>query len=273
MNKAHYLKHLDIPSYIQRKRSSHIPVHNLPSILIGSGDVVGATSAVYKQYISEAATTHIFNGDEYISTPASTQAAPAPSNKPHLHIAHDTDWTTWTKNMQQCRACSLATQRKNVVIERGIAPAVCMLIGEAPGEQEDQLGMPFIGRAGSLLDAILHRMGLSQDVYICNTVKCRPPNNRAPLTEELHACQGFLRAQHAHVQPKLVVALGRVAAQHLLQSQAPLHTLREQMWTWQETPLIVTYHPAYLLRQPQEKAKAWQDWQKIHRFLHPPTLC
>jgi DNA polymerase len=148
----------------------------------------------------------------------------------------------------------------------GARQADWMVVGEAPGEQEDLRGEPFVGPAGQLLDAMLRAVGLSRQVdagaggvYIANVLKCRPPGNRNPQPEEVAQCQPFLERQVALVQPKIILAMGRFAVQSLLQSQEPIGRLRGQVHRWQGVPVIVTYHPAYLLRNLPDKAKAWAD--------------
>ena len=141
-----------------------------------------------------------------------------------------------------------------------------MVVGEAPGEQEDLKGEPFVGAAGQLLDAMLRALGLSRaegpperQVFIANTLKCRPPGNRNPAAEELAACEPFLQRQIALVQPKVLLAMGRFAVQALLRSDEPVGRLRARVHRYQGVPLVVTYHPAYLLRNPADKARAWDD--------------
>jgi DNA polymerase len=150
----------------------------------------------------------------------------------------------------------------------GNRQAEWMFVGEAPGGEEDRKGEPFVGRAGKLLDAMLAAVGKTrEEVFIANVLKCRPPNNRDPLGEEVKQCEGYLHAQIGMVKPKLLIALGRFAAQSLLKSTRPIGKLRGEVFEHAETqiPLIVTYHPAYLLRNPIDKRKAWQDLCLIKR--------
>ncbi len=161
-----------------------------------------------------------------------------------------------------CRACELADTRTHTVFGVGNPRAAWMLVGEAPGAEEDRRGEPFVGRAGQLLNAMLAAAGRSRDeVYIANVLKCRPPNNRDPLGEEVVQCAPYLHRQIRLVQPALIIALGRFAAQALLKTHDPIGKLRGRVHRHPETgvPLVVTYHPAYLLRSPLEKRKAWQD--------------
>ena len=155
----------------------------------------------------------------------------------------------------------------------GVGPrgAPLMVVGEGPGADEDARGEPFVGRAGKLLDEMLRAIGRSRerDTFIANVVKCRPPGNREPAEDEAEHCRPFLEQQLRLVRPKLIVALGRVAAQRLLATDTPIGKMRGQSYTWgpDATPLMVTYHPAYLLRNPGDKAKSWEDLKRIHRFL------
>ena len=145
-----------------------------------------------------------------------------------------------------------------------------MVIGEGPGAEEDRTGEPFVGRAGRLLNAMLAAIGLPREsVYIANMVKCRPPRNRDPEAAEVASCRSYLQQQIAIVQPRLIVAVGRVAAQRLLQSDAPLGRMRGRVHRLapEDIPVVVTYHPAYLLRSPDQKPKAWEDLKTVKRML------
>ncbi len=169
-----------------------------------------------------------------------------------------------------CTACSLHVGRTQTVFGVGDPEASVMFVGEAPGAEEDRLGEPFVGRAGKLLDAMLAAIGLGRHeggVFIANVLKCRPPNNRDPRGEEVEQCEAFLRRQIELVAPAVLVALGRVAAQSLLRTQQPLARLRGREHRFHETPLLVTYHPAYLLRSPADKAKAWEDLKAVWRRI------
>ena len=179
------------------------------------------------------------------------------------------DWGTLQATVAQCRACGLCQGRKNTVFGVGDRSAQWMVIGEAPGENEDLQGEPFVGQAGKLLDNMLKAIGLNravegeQDgqagVYIANTLKCRPPGNRNPEPVELQTCAPYLARQVALVQPKIILAMGRFAVQSLLQATEPIGKLRGCVHQYEGVPVVVTYHPAYLLRNPADKAKAWAD--------------
>jgi uracil-DNA glycosylase len=181
------------------------------------------------------------------------------------------DWEGLQAAVVGCRKCRLCETRTNTVFGVGPRQAPLMVVGEGPGADEDAQGEPFVGRAGKLLDEMLRAIGRSRksNTYIANVVKCRPPANREPAEDEAEACRAYLEQQLRLVQPKLIVALGRIAAQRLLATDTPIGKMRGQTYQWgpQATPLIVTYHPAYLLRSPGDKAKSWEDLKRIHRFL------
>jgi DNA polymerase len=171
------------------------------------------------------------------------------------------DWAELKAAVAQCRACGLHAKRTNTVFGVGDENADWMFIGEGPGADEDALGDPFVGQAGKLLDNMLAaiRLKRGENVYIANIVKCRPPGNRNPEPGEAAECLPFLRRQIELVKPKLIIALGRIAALNLLEKDASIASLRGRVLDFAGTPLIVTYHPAYLLRSLTEKAKAWED--------------
>jgi uracil-DNA glycosylase len=164
----------------------------------------------------------------------------------------------------ECTRCKLHKGRHTIVFGVGNPSARLMFVGEAPGEDEDLKGEPFVGKAGQLLTKMIEAMGLSrEDVYICNTVKCRPPNNRNPEPDELAACEPFLKGQLASVKPEVIVTLGKFAAQALLRDQTPITRLRGQWREYEGIPVMPTFHPAYLLRSPQEKGRVWDDLQRV----------
>ena len=172
------------------------------------------------------------------------------------------DWDQLQDRVAQCSKCGLHKTRTQTVFGVGDRDADWMIIGEAPGQEEDRRGEPFVGRAGQLLDQMLQAVGLSrQSVFIANVLKCRPPNNRDPSNDEAAACRDYLERQIDLIQPRIVLAVGRIAAQKLLGSDAPLGRLRGKRHYLKDgtLPLVVTYHPAYLLRSPSQKRKAWQD--------------
>lgn len=171
------------------------------------------------------------------------------------------DWDALAARVAGCTSCRLCEKRTNTVFGVGDREADWMLIGEAPGENEDRQGEPFVGQAGKLLDNMLQSLALKRgdNVYIANVIKCRPPGNRNPEPDEVARCEPYLQRQVALVRPKLIVALGRFAAQTLLKTDASIASLRGRVHTYEGVPVIVTYHPAYLLRSLQDKSKAWAD--------------
>ncbi|MDO8931976.1 MAG: uracil-DNA glycosylase [Rhodocyclaceae bacterium] len=179
------------------------------------------------------------------------------------------DWDALRVATAECRACVLCQQRKQAVLGVGDVAADWLFVGEGPGADEDERGEPFVGQAGKLLDAMLAAIDLQRGrgVYIANTVKCRPPGNRTPEAEETAACWPFLARQIALIQPKLIIALGKPAAQTLLQTEVKVGAARGQLFSHQGIPLIVTYHPAYLLRTLPDKAKAWEDLCFMRRTM------
>ena len=178
-------------------------------------------------------------------------------------------WEELEKAISSCTLCPLHKGRNKVVVGAGNRRADWLFIGEAPGAEEDQKGEPFVGQAGKLLDAMLAAIGLSRksNAYIANTVKCRPPGNRNPESSEMSACRPYLERQIELVDPKLIVILGRVAAQSVLDSEASIATLRGKRHAYKAVPVIVTYHPAYLLRNPEDKARAWEDLCFARRLM------
>lgn len=183
------------------------------------------------------------------------------------------DWQGLAAMVKDCQYCKLCETRTQTVFGTGPETAPLMIVGEGPGADEDASGLPFVGRAGKLLDEMLQAIGHSRgsNTYIANVVKCRPPGNRDPEKDEVEGCRAYLDAQIALLKPKLIVALGRVAAQRLLSSDEALSKLRGPVHHYGSlaTPVMVTYHPAYLLRSPREKAKSWEDFKKVWQFLQP----
>lgn len=179
-------------------------------------------------------------------------------------------WDDLTQSVLQCQACELAENCTQKVPGIGSQEASVLIIGEGPGHEEDVKGEPFVGRSGQLLDKMLRSIGLSRSqVFITNIVKCRPPNNRDPHANEVQACASFLQAQIKLIAPRVILAVGRISAQHLLYSTLPVGKLIDQIHTLPDSdiPLKVTYHPAYLLRNPSAKSIAWQDMKILHKML------
>ncbi len=166
-----------------------------------------------------------------------------------------------------CRKCQLSKSRRQVVFGSGNPDAVLMLIGEAPGQEEDMQGIPFVGPAGQLLTKILDAIHIArEEVYIANIIKCRPPQNRDPLPDEQQVCVTFLHQQIEIIQPKLILALGRISGQYLLNSTQNISELRGKVHHFREIPMMVTYHPAALLRNPEWKRETWEDVQNLQKL-------
>ncbi len=193
------------------------------------------------------------------------------SEKPIQQVCTSNNRQTWNNLREQvktCTTCVLHKTRTQTVFGTGNHQADWMIIGEAPGAQEDRQGEPFVGRAGMLLNEMLFSLGLQRDsVFIANILKCRPPNNRDPLPNEVEACGNYLKQQVEHVAPRIILALGRIAAQNLLQTTESIGRLRGRVHDYHSIPVIVLYHPAYLLRSPLEKRKVLQDLLLAHQTL------
>lgn len=170
----------------------------------------------------------------------------------------------------QCTSCRLHTTRTGVVFGEGSESAQVVVVGEAPGQEEDRTGRPFVGRAGKLLDLLLLSVGLPREqVYICNVLKCRPPENRNPLPDEMDVCtRHWLHGQLELIAPRVLLAVGKFAAQVLAASDETIGRLRGRVLSYRGTPLVITYHPAYLLRSPQMTRVAWEDLQLLRKVLH-----
>ena len=193
--------------------------------------------------------------------PSAAPAAPSAAQPVRAGAVAAAGWGELRTLVAGCRACGLCTHRKQAVFGVGPENAPWLFVGEGPGADEDARGDPFVGPAGKLLDAMLAAIGCGRDrnAYIANVVKCRPPANRTPTPEEAAACAPYLDRQVELVAPRLIVALGRPAAARLLATAASIASLRGRVHRYRDIPVIVTYHPAYLLREPAEKAKAWED--------------
>ncbi len=179
-----------------------------------------------------------------------------------------TDWSSLRAEVAACTRCELHQSRTQTVFGVGNLHADVLVIGEAPGQDEDVQGEPFVGRAGQLLNAMLQAIDLQREqVYIANILKCRPPNNRDPRPGEIAHCENYLHAQIELLQPKVIFAVGKIAAQSLLQSDATVAAMRERQHVYRGIPLLVSYHPAYLLRKPTEKRKAWHDLLQLRAML------
>lgn len=198
--------------------------------------------------------------------PSSATAAPAAGLGPRPLGVETMDWPALREAVSGCQACGLCHSRRQTVFGTGHEQARWMIVGEAPGEQEDRQGEPFVGRAGQLLDRMLAAIDLTRSeagperqVFIANVLKCRPPANRNPMPQEVAQCEPFLLRQMALVQPDLIVAMGRFAVQSLLKTTEPIGKLRGRVHEVAGVPVVVTYHPAYLLRNPADKGLVWDD--------------
>jgi uracil-DNA glycosylase len=226
-------------------------------------------------------------GVEWVNAPPSkpgkqSAAAAAPKSAPKGTVPQTKTFSTMRENLPStkesleairndlgdCRRCKLAGGRTNIVFGFGNPRAELMFVGEAPGADEDEQGLPFVGRAGQLLTKIIEAIEMRrQDVYICNILKCRPPGNRNPETEEIASCEPFLFRQIASVKPKVICALGTFSSQTLLRTTEPISKLRGRLVDYKGIKLMATFHPAYLLRNPNEKRKVWEDVQTIRDYL------
>lgn len=206
------------------------------------------------------------DGASRSGTPATADAEDADERRARIATL---DFDALVEDIARCTACGLCATRRMTVPGVGDAAAQWMFVGEAPGADEDAQGEPFVGQAGRLLDNMLAALDLSRarNVFIANVLKCRPPNNRAPEPLEARACGAYLDRQIALIGPRLIVALGKSAACRLLDVDASVASLRNRVHRYRGTPLVVTYHPAYLLRNPADKAKAWEDLLFARRTL------
>ena len=173
------------------------------------------------------------------------------------------------EDLGDCQRCKLAPSRKNIVFGSGNPRAELMFVGEAPGADEDDQGLPFVGRAGQLLTKIIEAMGMKrEDVYIANIVKCRPPGNRTPERDETDTCEPFLLRQLAFISPEVIVALGSPAFQCLLRTREPITRARGEWREWNGIKVMPTFHPAFLLRSPEKKREVWEDMKKVRDYLN-----
>ena len=196
-------------------------------------------------------------------------AAPCESSDPPASAFADSLESIQT-DMGDCRRCKLSKTRTRIVFGEGSPGAGLMFVGEAPGFDEDQQGMPFVGKAGQLLTRIIHAINLTRDqVYICNVIKCRPPGNRNPEPDEILACSPFLNRQIASIQPEFICALGTFAAQTLLKTTQPISRLRGRFYDYNGIRLLPTFHPSYLLRNPDKKREVWEDMKLLMNEMTP----
>jgi len=226
------------------------------------------------QYYREMGIDTFYRRGEAPEPIACVAAEAAAAPQPQKYTAHDLPsdkpaaLQIIRNEIGDCTRCRLHEQRTNLVFGVGNVNADIMFVGEGPGADEDAQGEPFVGRAGQLLNNMINAMGLKrEDVYIANVVKCRPPGNRTPEKDECDTCSPFLMKQIEVVKPKMIVALGAVAAKNLLQMNDTMANLRGHIYDFRNTQLVVTYHPAYLLRDPRQKAETWKDLQMVLKHL------
>ena len=215
----------------------------------------------FKQY------KELYDDEIFVSSKKSSESIS--DEKPHKKTDPVSSLTVLKNDVINCKKCSLSDTRTNAVFGVGDFSASLMLVGEAPGEQEDLSGEPFVGRAGQLLDKMLAAIDRSRenDVFICNVLKCRPPENRDPKSDEINQCEPYLVNQIDLIKPKLIVALGRIAGKTLLGVDKSLKDMRKKIHNYHDSDLIVTYHPAALLRNPNWKPYAWEDFKWIRSIL------
>jgi len=231
-----------------------------------------ASSSLQQQYLHLMG-VDIWLGRNTASTANGVLPVPAAQASDHLQQQETEVWQVLRQQVSACTQCELHRRRRQTVFGVGDQHADWMVIGEAPGAEEDRQGEPFVGRAGKLLDAMLLAVGLQrQQVFIANILKCRPPDNRDPHPGEVVSCETYLKKQIELIQPKIILTVGRIAAQNLLKVETPIGRMRGQRYRYpgSDIPVVVTYHPAYLLRSPKEKRKSWQDLQlamQIYREL------
>ncbi len=205
-----------------------------------------------------------YEGEQFILPPG--VVPPAPVGSAAAEAESSASLEAYRLQICECQSCPLGQTRRNFVFGSGSADAGIMFIGEAPGADEDQQGLPFVGKAGQLLTKIIEAMGLRRDqVYICNVLKCRPPGNRDPKPEEIATCEPYLKRQIEIVKPRIICTLGRISTQALLKTSAPMRSLRGMLHEYEGIPLIATYHPAALLRNPQWKRGTWEDMKWLRR--------
>jgi uracil-DNA glycosylase family 4 len=273
------LREMGVPAFWPQDEATSSAPASVPATSTAplQADSAAPVLAEPRQAVAPAATTAnpIAPADRAATRAPIKVAEPAPARVlttaeavlgPRPEGVDTMDWPALQSAVAGCQACTLCSSRTQTVFGVGHQQANWMIVGEAPGEQEDKQGEPFVGRAGQLLDRMLQAVGLTrseappeQQVYIANVLKCRPPANRNPLPQEVAQCEPFLHRQMALVQPKVILAMGRFAVQTLLKSSEPIGRLRGRVHMVQGVPVVVTYHPAYLLRNPADKALAWDD--------------
>ncbi len=254
---AQYLQAMGIQSWALRAQ----PLTNVVEEAV-EGVVEDTVSLVTENAVSAEVAEVMVDAAEHGVTPATSD----------VDVTVDVsqlDWPALQSMVSSCTACALHESRTNTVFGVGDHQAQVMVIGEAPGADEDQQGEPFVGPAGQLLNNMLLAIGYKREqVYIANILKCRPPGNRDPQPEEVSQCESYLQRQIAMVKPKVILAVGRIAAHNLMKVETPIGKMRGKQYQYGDTPVVVTYHPAYLLRKPSEKAKSWDDLRLAMSIIH-----
>jgi len=254
------------PLWRQRSRASACAQNELAECSVareedcaGSGMLVETTAFTPEPRVLEPA----------LVAQATPSACPSIGTDARVARIAGAQWEELEREIRACTACRLCEQRRQAVPGVGDRQGPWMLVGEAPGSEEDRRGEPFVGQAGKLLDAMLAAIGLvrGEGVYIANTVKCRPPLNRTPAADEIAACLPFLERQIRLIQPRILIALGRPAAETLLGMEVRINAARGKEFSYDQIPVVVTYHPAYLLRNPADKCKAWEDLCRARRLM------
>ncbi|MBN2643980.1 MAG: uracil-DNA glycosylase [Desulfuromonadaceae bacterium] len=228
--------------------------------------IFSQTRALLQEH-TERGVRYLSMEDSELQLPPCSQSAKGEPLRSHEECRRET-LAEVRSELGECRRCALASTRNRLVFGDGDPHARLVFVGEGPGREEDERGEPFVGEAGRLLERMLFAMKLERrEVYICNVIKCRPPGNRNPQPEEIQACEPFLQRQLKAIQPQVIVALGKFAAQTLLQQQTPISQLRGRWQQYAGIPLMPTFHPAYLLRNPAGKKEVWEDLKLVLQRL------
>ena len=275
----YYLKQLGVTQWGDRGKAVSMDANEVSSPEQEQADVPEVTRAdIEPGNISMICRSKESTVEERKPQPEASKAEevkPHEPSKSSISVSNlasaEMSWEELEQAVGNCHLCDLCASRTNTVFGVGNRQADILVIGEAPGADEDAQGEPFVGRAGKLLDNMLAAIGQSRStVFIANILKCRPPNNRDPLAEEVVCCVPYLKRQIELIQPKLILTIGRIAAQNLLDTQTPIGKMRGKDYTYSEAeiPVIVSYHPAYLLRSPGAKAEAWKDLKRVLNFLN-----
>ena len=265
--RAGYLRALGIQAF-EARFTGEEPIEDVPAEPAGESEALPVAEPRPEAPLAAEPAPAMPSAAPPAAVAASVPEIPSAPALPDDDVAQ-LDWAALRERVASCRACALCEGRTQTVFGTGANDADWLIVGEAPGAEEDRQGEPFVGRAGLLLNAMLKAIGRErQSVYIANILKCRPPRNRDPKIEEALCCRPYLDRQIALLKPSLIIAVGRIAAHRLLDTDAPLGRLRGQVHHYGKTspiPLVVTYHPAYLLRTPGQKRKAWEDLLFAHK--------